>query len=229
MILDYLTPAFWIALAGALFTLGYLIINQVILRLVMLLGSLCYIVYYATAAADPLWGAIYGSVLMIAANLIGLFALLWRNAMWSLPQAHRDIFTLFTPMRPGDFRTLMRLGQRYRAEQPFQVTREGEPLDKLYFLISGKVHVEKIGASFHMPAPLFMGEVAYLLKGPSAATTSVLEGAELICWDVDVLNKAISKSPRIKLALDAMISQDLARKVAMAVAPAHIQEQVAAG
>ena len=221
MILDLVSPSVWIALAGALFTLGYLIINQVTLRIVMLLGSLCYIAYYATAAEDPLWGAIYGSILMIVANLIGLFALLWRNAMWSLPKAHKDIFPLFAPMRPGDFRTLMRLGQRYTADQSGEVTREGAKLDKLYFLISGKVKVEKMGSSFHMEGPLFMGEVAYLLQSGSAATTYVLEGSEIVSWERADLEKAINRRPRIKLALDAMISNDLARKVSYAVAPAH--------
>jgi hypothetical protein len=187
----------------------------------MLLGSLCYIAYYATAAAEPLWGAIYGSILMIAANLVGLAALLWRNAMWSLPRAHKDIFALFGPMRPGDFRTLMSLGQRYKAENRHQITHEGEPLDKLYFLASGKVLVEKLGSTFHMEGPLFAGEVAYLLNTNSSATTIVLEEAEIICWDRDDLDKAITKSPRIKLALDAMISKDLAKKVSLAVAPAH--------
>lgn len=221
MFTDLMTPSVWITLAGALFTLGYLIINQVTLRLVMLLGSLCYIAYYATAADEPLWGAIYGSILMIAANLIGLFALLWRNAPWSLPRAHKDIFPLFGPMRPGDFRTLMKLGQRYKVTEQHQVTREGEPLDKLYFLASGQIQVAKIRSCFHMQGPLFAGEVAYLLNGNSYATTVVLEGADIVCWDRDVLDKAIAKSPRIKLALDAMISKDLANKVALAVAPAH--------
>lgn len=223
MDMDFLTPAFWVAAAGGLFTLGYLIINQVMLRVVMLLGSVCYIVYYATAADEPLWWAIYGSLLMILANLIGLFALLWRNALWALPSAHKDIFTLFGPMRPGDFRTLMTLGHRLKVTEPMQPTREGEPLDRLYFLASGKVRVTKMGSVFHMEGPLFMGEVAYLLNRNSTATSDVLAGAELVYWDRKVLDTAIAKSPRIKLALDAMISQDLATKVSFAVAPAHFE------
>jgi len=164
MIIDDMTPSFWVALAGGLFTLGYLIIHQVMLRLVMLAGSFCYIVYYATAADEPLWGAIYGSILMITANLIGLAALLWRNAMWSLPHGHKDIFPLFGPMRPGDFRALMALGERYRAKDKHQIT------------------------TFHMEGPLFAGEVAYLLNGDSSATTIVLEGAEIIRWNRQTLD-----------------------------------------
>ena len=221
MIIDDMTPSFWVALAGGLFTLGYLIIHQVRLRLVMLAGSFCYIVYYATAADEPLWGAIYGSILMITANLIGLAALLWRNAMWSLPRGHKDIFPLFGPMRLGDFRALMALGERYRAQDKHQITTENAPLDNLYFMASGKVQVTKFGSTFHMEGPLFAGEVAYLLNGDSSATTIVLEGAEIIRWDRQTLDKAIAKSRRIKLALDAMISKDLATKVSFAVAPAH--------
>jgi hypothetical protein len=39
-------------------------------------------------------------------------------------------------------------------------------------------------------------------------------------WNVNDLAKAAARKPQIKLALDAVISQDLARKVALAVAPA---------
>ncbi|WP_375281733.1 hypothetical protein [Pseudooctadecabacter sp.] len=52
------TPGVLIICAGGAFTLGYLIINQMALRGLMLIGSAFYVAYYATAAATPLWGAI---------------------------------------------------------------------------------------------------------------------------------------------------------------------------
>lgn len=219
MIETVLTPTFYIVAASTLFIIGYLIINQVILRLVMMAGNISYIAYYATAADTPLWGAIYGTILMIAANIIGLTALYMRNASFSVPGKHADIFELFAPVRPGDFRALMRLGHRRILTEETILSREGLPIDHLYYIIKGTAHVVKGKSAFPMPAPVFTGEVAYLLGRDSVATTIVPAGAEIISWSTEDLRLATKRKPRIKLALDAIISRDLATKVSFAVAP----------
>lgn len=219
MLADFLTPTFYIFAASALFIIGYLIIHQVTLRLVMMLGNFSYIGYYATAADTPLWGAIYGTILMIIANVIGLTALYVRNASFSVPGKHADVYPLFAPVRPGDFRSLMRLGTRSVLTEERIITREGQPLSKLYFIVSGEVQVVKREHAFPMRGPFFTGEVAYLLGGNSVATTIAPAGTELITWNTEDLRRASARKPRIKLALDAVISKDLATKVSFAVAP----------
>lgn len=219
MLADVLTPTFYIIAASTLFIVGYLIINQVFLRLVMMLGNIAYIGYYATAADTPLWGAIYGSILMVVANIIGLTALYMRNAAFSIPGKHADIYDLFAPARPGDFRALMRLGNRRILTEETILSREGLPIDHLYYIIKGTARVIKGKAAFPMPGPVFTGEVAYLLNRDSVATTIVPAGSEIIAWNTENLRRKMKRKPRIKLALDAIISRDLAIKVSYAVAP----------
>jgi len=219
MLAEYLTPAVYVTAASALFILGYLIINQVMLRLVMMAGNVSYIAYYATAADTPLWGAIYGTILMIVANIIGLSALYFRNASFSVPGKHADIYEFFAPVRPGDFRALMRLGTRTTTTEEVVLSREGEPIDHLYYVLRGTARVIKGQVAFGMPGPTFTGEVAYLLHRTSVATTIVPAGTELIMWNTEDLRQATRRKPRIKLALDAVISRDLAMKVSYAVAP----------
>lgn len=216
------SPDIWVALAGALYTIGYLIINQVMLRLVMMVGSFFYIAYYATVSDAPLWGAIWGSILMISTNIIGLCALYLRNTQAFMPKSAGDLYSLFEPIRPGDFRALMRLGKRKVIFKETIISREGEPIDELFFIISGTAQVLKRRNAFPVPGPVFVGEVAYLLEANSAATTIVPAGTEMIVWDVAKLRKAISRKPRLKLALDAVISKDLAMKVTYSVAPSDM-------
>ena len=45
------------------------------------------------------------------------------------------------------------------------------------------------------------------------------EGAEVLEWRFDTLRRQAARNTRFKLALEAMISSDLARKVSYAVAP----------
>ena len=119
-------------IAGAFYVLGLLIINQVTLRLMVLAGTVFYILYYIYVAAEPLWEAIYISLLIGSANILGLFSLLARNSQWAIPRAHKDIYGHFPGLPPGDFRTLVQLGERKIADQEVKLTTENAPLTKLY-------------------------------------------------------------------------------------------------
>lgn len=219
MLSDFVAPELVILVAGAVFTIGYLIINQVALRLMILLGTSLYIYYYFTAADTPLWEAIYISLVMGTANLIGLGNLLWQQSNLAVPRAHRDIYALFQGLPPGDFRNLVLQAERKVLGDTVQVTTEGATAHKLYYVISGNIQVVKRGERFTMPPNLFVGEVAYLSGQPSAATTRLPAGAEVLEWDVATLRARAAKNARFKLAIQAMISSDLAVKVAFAVAP----------
>ena len=216
---DIFTPNVLITIAGGLFTIGYLIINQVILRISIFLGSLTYIAYYATAADTPLWGAIYTTLIMTAANLIGLATLLAGNAKFAVPKEHRDLYKDFGHITPGDFRSLMKLATRYKMPEDRVVTREGQPVDKVYYVVQGRFQVEKLGTTFPINTATFIGEAAYILKRESAATVTLPKGTEVVEWELGKLKRAANRRPRIKLAFDAAISKDLAIKVALAVAP----------
>lgn len=223
MIWDIFTPPVLITLAGGLYTLGLLIINQMLLRLMIFAGSVAYLAYYWTAADTPLWGAIYTTTILMVANVIGMASLLLRNASFAIPRGFEDIYPNFKPLLPGDFRALMLLSERRTLEVDTVLSREAAPQDTLFFIIHGIPTVTKMGTSFPMAERIFVGEVAYLTGNGSAATTSVKAGTELLSWDLTKLRKAAERKPRLKLALDAVISKDLARKVALAVAPAAQQ------
>lgn len=212
-------PDVFIALAGTLQVLGYLLINQTYLRLTLLLGTMMYIAYYFTVGDSPLWGAITISSLTICAILIGLAGLYARNAKWAIPREHTDIFSHFPHLPPGDMRKVVKAAQRYVTTQDIVATRQGEVPTHLYYVISGTFSVRKVDRKFEVPGPTFVGEVAYLIDIPSAATTVLPAGTEVLVWPRNTLGRASRKSPRLQTALEAMISRDLARKVSFAVSP----------
>ncbi len=85
--------------------------------------------------------------------------------------------------------------------------------------MEGSARVEKFGQCFDLPSQIFVGEVAYLLNRNSAATTILRAGSEVIEWDFVKLRAGSQKKTRFRLALEALISRDLAQKVSLAVAP----------
>ena len=209
----------WIVLAaGGAFILGYLIINQVILRWWINLGTLLYIWYYAVAIEEP-WAAILTSVLMGTANCIGLAQIYYNSSKLVIPQKHRDIYPLFSTLPPGDFRALMKLAERTVTEKSEKITIEGTENETLYYILSGDLKAEKKGQKFALPSNIFVGEVAYMTHQKASATTIVSKGAEILKWDIPTLRQKSAKNDRFRLALEAMISNDLAQKVTVAVAP----------
>lgn len=217
-----LSPDVLITLAGGCFVLGYLIINQVALRLALLIGSMFYIWYYATVADEPLWGAIYLSLAMIATNMIGIGGLWARQSKWVLPKVARDIYPRFSHIPPGDFRALLGAASRYVVDDDTMILRTGARAQSVFYVISGGADVVKQGSRFAMPSGVLLGEVAYLRSRPASADIMLRTGSEVLEWNADTLGRKSAKSARFKLAFEAMVSIDLAEKVAHAVAPAHL-------
>ena len=219
MIANISTPELLAYIAGAFYVLGLLIINQVTLRLMVLAGTGFYILYYFTVADDPLWEAIYISVLIGTANVYGLISLLARNSKWAIPRAHKDIYDHFPGLPPGDFRTLVRMAKRGIADKDIKLTTQDTPLTKLYYVIDGETAVTKNEDKFRVPGGTFVGEVAYLMGKPASASTRLLPGAEYLEWSALDLRNASGRSARFKLALESVLSMDLAQKVSRSVAP----------
>lgn len=216
-----LTPEWLVYAAGGLYMLGLIVLNQLVLRLFVLTGTGFYIVYYFTVGSAPLWEAIYISGLIAVANITGILALLARRSRLAVPAAHADLFDRFPALPPGDFRVLMRDVRRYTVTERVQTTVEGGTGEKLYYVIAGTTYVEKGQDRFSLPPGLFLGEVAYLIGTPSSASTWLEPGAEVLEWRFDTLRRQAARNTRFKLALDAMLSVDLATKVAAAIAPSQ--------
>ncbi|WP_298909139.1 cyclic nucleotide-binding domain-containing protein [uncultured Aliiroseovarius sp.] len=205
--------------AATTFVLGYLIINQVALRIMLLIGTGLYIWYYAVVNDTPLWPAIWASGATGLANLIGLTNLFVRRSKWILPKRDVDIYPAFSALPPGDFRKLMLLARRDKYNKDRVLTTIGTAVPDLYYVISGAVDVQKQDGNFTMHSGNFVGEVAFLTNNEASASVVMAEEGELLCWDVTQLRARAERDVRFRLALDAMISLDLARKVAQAGAP----------
>ncbi len=205
--------------AGAFYVAGLIVINQIALRLLILAGTTFYLIYYFNVAEEPLWEAIYISSLILIANIIGILSLLAKKSRFAIPKAYADIYPLMPLLPPGDFRALMKHASRYSLREPKKVTTEGMPGSKLYFVISGNTEVHKGDSRFTLSPHVFLGEVAFLIDDISSASTWLPAGAEVLEWQFSELRHHADRNLRFRLALDAVLSVDLARKVATGIAP----------
>ena len=212
-------PDYLVACAGFIYIVAFLIINQIVLRCMLLVGSAFYVAYYAVVAGEPLWMAIFTNIGISTANFLGLLILIFSRSRLAIPKEHSDIYPVFSLLPPGDFRTLIRLGRRRVLNEDAVLTRDGAPVDTLYFVLRGEVVAEKRGETFMLPERIFIGEVGYLTRDGASATTRLAKGGEVLEWDVARLRAKAKQSARFNLALAALISKDLAAKVSRAGAP----------
>ena len=213
---EHLNPAsFLIAAAVSTYVIGFLFRDQIYTRLLVALGSGLYATYYLNVNETPLWDAAAGSTLIALASLQGVLVLWWSRSAWAIPKADSQIFEVIGNIEPGLFRQLMRAADRVTTKEATELVIEGQPPSELWYLVSGEVVVKRKGRDpARIVRPGFIGEIAWLTKGEASATVVAPPGSVLLRWNEKDLRRKARRSHRLELALDALIAQDLAAKLA---------------
>ncbi|MGI9463591.1 MAG: hypothetical protein ACR2OM_06615, partial [Aestuariivirgaceae bacterium] len=78
---DLIKPEHLVFLAAAIQAAALLFQGQTKIRVLLLVGSMTYLLYYMLAAEEPLWEAMIATLAMSAANIYGLTARLLGNTI----------------------------------------------------------------------------------------------------------------------------------------------------
>ena len=200
-------------LAALLYLSGFLFRNQVLLRLLIVVGDLVYMLYFYFAPAQPLWGGIFWSAMFTLVNLTIVGQIVMDMVNFNLTVNQRKLFRLLEDLTPGDFRKLLKVGKFEEAPARKLLSFENKPLDKLYFVINGNLSVEKRGRRALTGSRTFIGEDAFLLSRPAAATVFAEPGAVYFVWHVKPLRQLLERQPALKTALGHVLNRNLAHKL----------------
>lgn len=204
-----------IVLAVSTYVLGLLFRDQIYIRLLLVVGSVLYIVYYATVGASPLWDAIAGSALIALASLQGIVRLIWSRLAIAVPRDARHIHAVIGEIEPGLFRALMRCGERSVVAETTPMTTHGVRPDALWYLVQGTAMLARSDAPpVRLAGPGFVGEIAWMTGGTASASVAAEPGAEVVRWDHARLGDCVRRNMRLERALEALIAQDLSCKLA---------------
>jgi len=196
------------------YVLGFLFKNQLLLRLLVFISTIIYIVYYYYFPETPLWGAIFGSCLIMLANLIGTIFLLYDRFPFSIDDDYIPIFKNLKGVAPGEFRRLMKIAKRQETTQETILTEELKAPTHLYYLLDGDANANKNGKGFTIPSGRFIGEISFILKGNKAtATINLKKGSKYLSWKKEELEKLLLKEPNLQQAFEASIARDMANKL----------------
>ena len=188
--------------------------NQWLLRGLIIAGDVVYVAYFFFAPATPLWGAIFWSALYVAVNICMIGVIVAEQRHFSLTGRERKLFDVLHDLTPGQFRALLRLSRQGQAKVPMVITTEGHSLERLYFVLTGRIDIEKAGRRTMMDAETFIGEIAFLLDRPATATVTLEQGCDYFVWTSDDLKKAMAAKPALSNALTSVMNRSLAMKVA---------------
>lgn len=193
---------------------GYLFRDQIIMRSLLIGGSCIYVLYYLLAPATPLWGGMFWSLAFSLVNLSMVLLLVRDRRIGPMSEEDSRLFSLLAGLSPGEFRKLRRMAERVEVSDPQEMTREGQSLDHLYFLIDGSARVRKGSTELLIGGPVFVGEVAFLLGRPASATVLAEPGARYLRWESRALKQLSLRSPSLRIAFTEALNRDMALKVA---------------
>ncbi len=207
--------SFLIYLAAGLLLIAYGIRDELRLRVLIVLSTLVYIAYYFLLPTGPLWDPIFTSVLFVLINFWVLGQIALERTTFRLSEDEKRLYDAFETLTPGQFRRLLTLAKWQVASDPegTVLTLEDAPSSTLFYVFEGIISVEKKGGRFRLPEGNFVGEVAFVLKRKTSATTVAPEGVRYIEWDSDKLHKLSAKRPALGNALNALLTRDLAKKL----------------
>ena len=154
------------------------------------------------------------SLLNMAVNVVMIGRLLHDRRELPLDDQALRLYQQFTGMTPGDFRRLLAKGSWHQPQAATPLCKEGAALDRLYYVLDGEISISRAGRDIPATAPRFIGEIAWLQKTPASATVVVGPGARYIAWPETALADLTGRHEGLKQSLSALISSDLARKVA---------------
>jgi hypothetical protein len=214
---NVLSAGIFVQLALLFYCLGFLARGELLLRILLLIGTGFYILYYYYASETPLWDAIFTSSVLGAVNLAMILFLALERTTFTMSRQDAEIAKAFSTMSPGQFRRMRRKAVVTTCATRTRLCTEGRPNDTLYAFVSGGVHITKGAHSFTSSERMFVGEVSYLLGGNASATVDVDAGSLVASWSFDDLNVISERSSNTINALVALFSKDMAAKIARAI------------
>ena len=196
---------------AAVFLVGFLIRDVVLSRAVFAVGVAVFV--YGFALGDGNFFALIWAVVFLLVNMAVIWASLRDRFTTPLSPEEQALAKEMPQFSDGDFHRLMQSCTWQTLDASLQLTEQGKPSKTLYYIVAGGATVTKSGKELEVDDNLLIGEISFSQDVPATATVNAHEGSVLISWPSKKL-KRLLKRKSLKAAFDALLSHDLADKLA---------------
>ena len=196
--------AVWVHLSYAILAAAFLMRSLYWLRVLAIAAFLTQAVYLALTTSG-LYTDIQWAFVFVAINLAQL-ALLTRQKSQSLPPAERAMLRRVLPsLSDSQLARFCGAAERREIAAGEPMTRQGAPVERLYFLLSGAadVAIDAVDVA-RVSAGSFIGEMSFLTGRPASADV----------FEKNALDSALARDEDLRSAVQTLIGADLAEKVA---------------
>ena len=200
-------------LGALLYFIGFLVRDELILRMLIFAGTILYLTYYLLFPSGPLWNAFVTSSILGLANLWVLGKIVFERTTLALSDNEKRLYECFNTLTPGQFRILMKHAKWHFVGEKTKVCTQDQSADRFFYILDGAINIEKNDKLFLLEPKSFLGEVAFILNGKYSATAYADEGVCFIEWDNQAIKKEMLKKPALFNAFSALFNKDLALKV----------------
>jgi Popeye protein conserved region len=212
-VLDFVTMN--LVHVAAVFTLlSFFFRDQIKLRIFAAIGDSVASIYYFTAFPTPLWNSMVWTILNVCINTAMIILIFRDSREGGMSDDEMSLFRNLDTLTPGQFRKLVKLGKWHRPEDVVTLTKDGEDLDRLFYVLGGKVTIAKAKRKLSVEPKLFIGELAFLRKRPATATVTVPTGALYVSWEHAALEKLFLRDEDLRTAMHLLLGRDVAEKMA---------------
>ena len=196
---------------AAVFLVGFLIRDVVLSRAVFAVGVAVFV--YGFALGDGNFFALIWAVVFLLVNMAVIWASLRDRFTTPLSPEEQALAKEMPQFSDGDFRRLIQSCSWQTLDASLQLTEQGKPSKTLYYIVAGGATVTKSGKELEVGDNLLIGEISFSQDVPATATVHAHEGSVLISWPSKKL-KRLLKRKSLKAAFNALLSHDLADKLA---------------
>ena len=196
---------------AAVFLVGFLIRDVILSRAVFAVGAAVFV--YGFALGDGNFFALLWAVAILLVNMAVIWASLRDRFTTPLTPEEQALKKEMPQFSEGDFRRLMQPCSWQTLDAPLQLTEQGKPGKTLYYIVSGGATVSKSDKEIDVGDNILIGEISFSQDVPATATVHAHEGSVLISWPRKKL-KRLLKRKSLKAGFDALLSNDLAEKLA---------------
>ncbi|MEL6599522.1 MAG: cyclic nucleotide-binding domain-containing protein [Pseudomonadota bacterium] len=209
------SASIFVQLAFLFYVIGFLFRDEFWLRMLVLIGTVFYIIYYYTAADEPLWAAIWTSVAIGAANLLMMVLILRERSTLGMSKPVLGLYRWFPTLTPGQFRTLLHAAEHKTAEEDVILCHQGVAGQDVFLIAEGEVMIMRGNRRVALSEGVFIGEISFVLGGPATATVVATAGTRYLRWDRAKLQTLTGRSPALSNGLTALFNADVARKLSV--------------
>ena len=162
-----------------------------------------------------LWPPIFWALVFTAINLYQISRIYLERRPVVLSGDEQRLYDLgFQSLRPREFVSLTLVGEWKSGVAGEKILTEGEPVSRLCIPIAGSADVRKQGKPVGRLEPGHIIGTALALTGaPSPVEATFTEPARYMSWPLPSLRTFMDKRPDLRVALQALVSRDLAGKV----------------